>query len=351
MWRSDARYRATVADPTSGAALGALLDDELRYDATTTRGLSNHLPMALLALHRLGATDERLESFASAYRRRLRIVGDTEPIGSFDAWLASRGRTGSYAAARAYFGARIDADGADATLRAHLPQLVDGLGGAAFHGVIRLAYGIESGCDARIAAGLAYLGEVHMPLGPRGLGPTVTDDPIEALAVVASRSELVGGEPMGRIADEMNAVARHGAFDGVIDLLSITSETPAKLTAAATALYAATDDFTALHAVTASHAIHVVGAYVEDTEAMCAFWFQAMAAAYATIGAPRLTNATDAVANRLDAPATWAAIAAAAVGSDDEHVIKLAYSAAALDQVASDPLLPAVAARTVGLVA
>ena len=36
-------------------ALQQLLDDELTSDPTTTRGLTNHLPMALVAKERLGA--------------------------------------------------------------------------------------------------------------------------------------------------------------------------------------------------------------------------------------------------------------------------------------------------------
>ena len=53
-----------------------LLDASGQYDAEFDSGdftgLSNHLPMALAALKRLGADDARLAAFASGYSQRLR---------------------------------------------------------------------------------------------------------------------------------------------------------------------------------------------------------------------------------------------------------------------------------------
>src|SRR6202035_1832842 len=115
--------------------------------------------------------------------------------------------------------------------------------------------------------------------------------------------------------------------------------TPGRLTAVATALYAQTDDFTALHGLTGSHAISVVAPYVEDTEALSAWWFQALAAAYLTIGAPRLVDPSEAVAPWLTAKVTWDDVARSATASDDEHVVKLVYTARVLDARAPAPLV------------
>ena len=53
-----------------------LLDASGQYDAEYDNGgltgLSNHLPMALAALKRLGADDTRLTEFAARYSQRLR---------------------------------------------------------------------------------------------------------------------------------------------------------------------------------------------------------------------------------------------------------------------------------------
>jgi hypothetical protein len=329
--------------------LDELLDEELAYDATTGTRLSNHLPMALVALERLGARDERLTAFAHAYAGRLVPVPDGEPIATFDAWRAARGRRDAYGPARAYFKARLAEHGLDTVVRRHVAHLVDGLSGAAFHGIIRLAYALESASDARVAAGLAYLTQVHQPLGERGHAGAITDDPAVALGRVGALHALRAASSTGNIGERMRAVARHEAFRGVVDWLAVTDATPARLVATATDLYAKTDDFTALHGLTGSHAIGVVAPYVEDRAALSAWWFQSLAAAYLTIGAPGLADPAEAVAPWLAAPADWDAIADSATASDDEHVIKLVYTARTLDATSEDPLLRAVAARQAGV--
>ena len=118
---------------------------------------------------------------------------------------------------------------------------------------------------------------------------------------------------------------------------------------AAVALYAATDDFTALHGVTASHAIAIVSPFVEDTEALSSWWFQALAAAYVTIGAPGLDDPAAPVRPWLEDPAPWDEGVRAGTLSDDEHVVKLVYSARALHEHAANPLLLAAAARQAGI--
>jgi Questin oxidase-like len=331
--------------------LAELLDDELAYDATTRTRLSSHLPMALVALERLGADDARLAEFAWRYRDRLVEVPDFEPVASFEEWRAARGAAHAYGPVRTYLEGCIADEGRDAVVRRHVVELVDGLSGAAFHGIIRLAYALESASDARVAAGLAYLTQVHQPLGPRGRGEPATDDPVVALDHVAGLDGLRAATAAGTIGQRMRAVASHKEFDGVVDWLAVDDATPKRLTDAAIALYTQTDDFVALHGLTGSHAISIVTPYVEDKDALSSFWFQALAAAYATIGAPRLRDPAASVAAWLEAPSPWEDIARHATQSDDEHVSKLVYSARALDERSPNPLLAAAAARQAGVVA
>ncbi len=329
-------------------ALCELLDDELAFDATTSTRLSNHLPMALVALDRLGADPGRLREFAAGYRARLVPVELDEGIETYAQWHAARGRRGTYGAMRRYFERATSEDGADAVLRRHLPALVDGVGGAAFHGVIRLAYAIEAQSPKRIAAGLAYTSAVHQPLGERGHAAARTDDPVEALGHLAALRDLATAAVSGNIGERMRSVGAHAQFDGVVDWLDVGPDTPRRLTAAAVALYAATDDFTALHGVTGSHAISMLVPFLDDTDDLVAYWFQALAAAYLTIGAPPLDDPAASVEPWLAAPPSWASVSAAAITSDDEHVVKLVYTARELDARSADPLLLACAARQAG---
>ncbi|HEY8080635.1 MAG TPA: questin oxidase family protein [Acidimicrobiales bacterium] len=344
------RYPELVGPPdaSDAAALSELLDAELAFDATTSTRLSNHLPMALVALHRLGASDDRLAEFASGYRGRLAPVPAGEPVGDFDEWRAARGRRGAYGSMRGYFDRAIERDGVDSVVRRHVAHLADGLSGAAFHGIIRLAYSLESESDARVAAGLAYLSEVYQPLGAKGRSAPWTTDPAAALRRLSDVAVLQRLARTGNIGERMRQVASHPSFAGVVDWLEVTDDTPARLTAAAVALYAATDDFTALHGVTASHAIMIVSRHVDDTAALSSWWFQALAAAYVTIGAPRLTDPVQGLTSWLGTASTWDEIGAAATRSDDEHVVKLVYSARELHAATADPLLLPAAARRVG---
>ena len=344
------RYDPDVTQPPAARPdLALLLDDELRYDATTSTHLSNHLPMALVALHALGADDERLGAFARSYARRLMPIDDDGEVTTFDEWLAARGRRGSYGAVRRYFDAAIDRAGVDGTLRRHLPELAAGVGGGAFHGVIRLAYALEAQSAPRIAAGLAYFTEVYLPLGHRGHGSPWTRDPIVALRQLCDIDALARISTGANIGQRMRLVGSHPTFAGVIDSLAVDEGTPAALTAAAVALYAATDDFTALHGVTGSHAISIIAPYVEDRDTLVAHWFQALAAAYMTIGAPRIRPPEGPLLMLIEDPPDWDAIASSACTSPDEHVIKLVYTARELDRRREDPLLAAVAARQAGL--
>ena len=63
--------------------------------------LANHLPMVLVALHRMGASDERLEAYCHIYREQNGLVPIPRPIGEItrDNWrefLGQREREGDY---------------------------------------------------------------------------------------------------------------------------------------------------------------------------------------------------------------------------------------------------------------
>jgi len=102
-------------------------------------------------------------------------------------------------------------------------------------------------------------------------------------------------------------------------------------------LYVSTDDFTALHGVTGSEAISSIRPWIDDDELLSRFAFQALTAAYLSIGAPPLWSR-----DRLDQfdgfnesdPLEVASIAAF---NNDEHVSKLVYTARRLWEKTNDP--------------
>jgi len=336
-----------MADVTSAVVLDELLNEELGFDATTNRGLTNHLPMALVAKAGLGAPPEELMRFADRYRRRLVASSEVRERLTRDTWTRALGVTAAYADLTHYFDEAIDRDGVEVTLRRHLDFLVDGISAAAFHGVIRLAYALDAASPPRISAGLAYWAANAVPLAPLGDVPPISDDPLALLQQLAAVREWRAPAEARTIFEEMQWVASHDDFRNATPLLAVDHSTPKRLADAALALYATTDDFTALHGVTGMEAIARVRPYAEDVERFDRASFQALAAAYLTIGAPPIWSG-----DRLEEMASTTSMDPIAVRSraslsDDEHVAKLVFTASRLYDTSHNSLYRAVAERAV----
>jgi len=325
--------------------LQELLDEELGSDPTTVRGLTNHLPMALVAKEGLGADAHELIRFAAAYSKKITALEEPSVRLSQRTWKSAIGNRAAAADLRDYFIRQVTDLGPEASLRAHLPDLIAGVGGGAFHGVIRLAYAIEVSSPSRIAAGLAYLAEVGSPLRRLVPGDVTTGDPAKILTDLSRSPDPPRPTRLKDIDEEMRFVAQNDLFDAAVSSLEITDGTLPELAAAALHLYASTDDFTALHGVTGMEAITFIRPWVDDGGLLSRFAFQALAAAYLSIGAPPLWTRDQldefAGSNGSD-PNEVTSIGAL---SNDEHVSKLVYTARRSWEKTSDPLYLAVAAR------
>ena len=150
----EAALRAAVDGP--GRSPANRLRDGARHAPEYEGGLSNHLPMALVALHRLGADVKQLSAWNESYARRLQPAPalDTWPPG--DPWPDRLGQADTWPLYRSLFQQWVDYEGARETLAQTLPVLMPGCGAAAFHGPIRVAYAARSGhqvCWSRALSG------------------------------------------------------------------------------------------------------------------------------------------------------------------------------------------------------
>ena len=301
--------------------------------------------MALVAKEGLGADADELIRFAAAYATRITTLDEPSKRLDENNWRSAIGNYEAAADLRNYFVRQVGEAGTDETLKKHLPVLMAGFGGAAFHGVIRLAYAIEVSSASRVAAGLAYLAEVGSPLRALVPGATGVLDPMAILAALSKSPDLSGRPESKSIDEAMRNVANSDLFDAAVASLEVTEHTDQDLARAALHLYASTDDFTALHGVTGVEAINSIRPWIDDNELLSRFAFQALGAAYLSIGAPPLwsrdqldefvgTNGTD--------PRE---VTSSAAFSTDEHVSKLVYTARRSWAKTNDPLYLAVAAR------
>ena len=330
-------------------ALHALLNQELGFEATTGRGLTNHLPMALVAKAGLGAPDEELYRFAADYRDQLVPCSPPSSTLTRRNWQKSIGQSGSFDNFRDYFERQIDQHGIETTVREHLDDLVPGIHGAGFHGAIRLAYALEVASPSRVAAGIAYLAETAVSLGEIPAATHATDDPAVVLDAMAASGQFTSLPSLRRISDEMQQAVRVPQFFGLLVRCAITDTTADLLRLTALRLFASSGDFTSLHAVTGMEALSTLRPFAHDTRAFDASCLIGVAAAYATVGAPRLASRDyldELVATNVCGVSE---ISRAGAMSDDEHVAKLVYSSLRLYSDTRDDLYLAVAARKVGL--
>lgn len=262
-------------------------------------GLSDHLPMALLAMHGLGAPRSEIEARHARYAQRLDPPGPVLAPAPADP-AAAIGDLDSYGALIAFFDAEIDGRGVDGALARHLPGLMSGWVRHAFHPAIRLAYGIRFNLASEVAAGLAYLA---------GSGP---DPRLEAAARNPGQSDRFSFRKLaaaeGRMFEHRYAAAlASGRLDGAA---TVVSDNRRRVAEEALGVFASTGDFFALHMVTGCHAFlgcaDAIG--LEDDGLMNA----GLLAANQAAGAPPYEAGAE------PGPAAV----------DDEHDVKLAFTCA-----------------------
>jgi len=307
--------------------------------------------MAALALDWMGAEDDRIADFAAHYRDRwsLQPLPPSTRRLTFEQWRRALGDPGCEARAVAYFADGLARSGRAATLRAHLPELMRGVGASAFHALIRTAYALEARDGAELACALGYWTMSWFDLGPtEPAGETMR--PLEVFETFGAAFRPTAKLPPGLIVHRMAAVVAHPSFDAFAARYSPTPGALAELAAAAVVLFAATSDFTALHAMTATHALRIVLPWTDDPGSALAHHWRALLAAYGSMGAPRPPSEDEIARLRGAAMPSWAALRAAALASNDDHVIKSTYTAWREDEAYPDPLYALAAGRYAGLI-
>jgi hypothetical protein len=297
--------------------------------------LANHLPMALVALDRLGAGAAILESFADRYAQRL--LPSPKACSALDPhdYLGSAGDFPRFVV---FFGQRIAESGADAVLHDWVPVLIPGLAASAFHAMIRLAYAIEAGIDQEIAHALGFWASEYATL-PLSL------DPAEGtLAEIGAglRAKVAGHvfKP-GIIIDKMLEIAWHPALAGPVVQ---PEHAPGLREVAQYGLdaYACHEDFTLLHVVTGCHAFRIVQRYANDKALALRYLWQAALAAHLTVAQPARGTGASRLEDWEIAPDVLARLA---LDASDDHAIKLCYSALCEYREYGDPRYLQVAAR------
>jgi hypothetical protein len=294
--------------------LDQLLDAGARFDAEYGDGLTNHLPMALVALHRLGASQERLATFADRYAQRLAPAPAATAWRAGDAWVERLGDHDAWPAYRSLFAQRLADDGNSKVLRQVIPVLMRGCGAAAFHGLIRTAYAVQAGHTGELADALAYWACHHMVLGAAPDGQE--KDP--RVLLLALKSAFNGwSSDKALIFERMGEAGSVPAFASITARLRVNEDTLPALARHAAQLYGRSGNFTALHLVTSAHALRVLLQFTAKPLPAVGHYWCAFAAGFIASGLqPRQAVETK----------DWDALVAAALASSDDHLIKIVDS-------------------------
>lgn len=270
--------------------------------------LSDHLPMMLLAMHGLGLNRKTLEARHARYVGRLTPAGKAAEADITDLTTAL-GRRESYRALVRYFDEEINRVGLNATVADHLPTLISGWVRHAFHGTIRLAYGLRFGLESEVSAGLAYLGSA----GPDERLATIGRNATPAAHFAWPPSIDITSRRFDAQYEEVMRANTFAVHTHVLD------DNKRRVAEDVLGVFNHTQNFFALHMVTGTHALCICADAVElDLNGLMN---AGLAAAYLAIGAPNFV--ADAGPKRLN--------------MDYAHEVKVAFSCAdQADRFSSD---------------
>ena len=295
--------------------LNRLLDEGATLSPEYGEGLSSHLPMALTALSRLGADARRLRAFAAHYTEAKALQPVPPPVAwpSGDAWQGRFGDIAAWPAYRGLFRVWIAHEGIGDMLVQVLPALMRGCGGVAFHGLLRTTYALQARHADELADALAYWAARWMDLGTPAPGGRVADPAAVLRGLALPRSK----EPL--IAQRMLTASKRRAFAPAADALRIDAKTLPRIARLAARLYARSGDFTILHVATSAQALYELMDWLApaDVEPAVACYWRAVVAGVAASGIDFATL------GRAPTPRPWDELVAAALTSEDDHLIKL----------------------------
>jgi hypothetical protein len=322
------------------SSLHRLLDQSQQFSPEYGGQLSNHLPMALHALHALGANEARLQSFFNAYatshlaNRATPAIADSPEAdragGESLDWQACFGQLAAFNALRRHFSGILSRQGRDAVLREVLPELLPGLAAAAFHGAIRTAHAVESEHEVELASALAYWTCRWQPLP----APLTDGTPVPMLGLDAWAKRLRheartwrGDAPLIFLRMQQASATPSLASLAVALAPAISGrDRLAELASLALTLYLESRSFTVLHMITGLRALRVLSTWVDlDAAPVQPLLARVFVAAFMASGAQR-QDLSLVIAAALRQRASWQALAAAAVQADDEHEIKLVHA-------------------------
>ena len=301
------------------------------FSAEYASGRANHLPMALDALARMGASPQRLESFAGTYLR----THELEPAGAGELEV------------RARYAERLARRGRKRAVAEALDELVDAPASSFFHALIRTAYALGREDDDELAAALAFWHRSAQRLGP----PPATDGRAAGDIGETLRALRTVVEPEERgtlLMDRIVAIANLPGFAAIVQGRPTLDEL-GRFEWPIALLFGQTRSFTLVHVLTALHAWRALAPHAGEAAGRTEQLWVGLCATYVAAGAPPALPALR-EERRMSAARLpdWDEIVRYARASDDDHVVKAVY-ALWTHPASDDPVFRWAASRYAGV--
>lgn len=295
----------------------SLIEEGYGFSVNHGNNLTNHLPMALVALDRMNAGEENLQNFSDNYIKKLEPLPkntDFRKIASIEDHLGDQSYFLPYLN---FFKNEISSKGVGLVVRESIPLLIRSPSSCAFHCLIRTSYAISSGLTHELAIALAYWASEFTTFKTKLKSNKVeVTDELENLALKFQSFSFTPGNISTRMNEVDNLLSESGYY------ITFPEYSLASIAEVALNLYAHTENFTLLHGVTATHAFRTLLPYIDNKNLALQYLWQGLVLAFLSTGLPLPTSPL--IHKKLQI--TWEEIFEKAVKSTDAHTIKLVYT-------------------------
>lgn len=297
-----------------------LIDDTSKFSHLYGDRLANHLPMSLVALDAMGATESQIRWFTEFYQKRLEIR-DTKVTKSVSHISDILWKSDSFEGAVSFFLQKIHHSNIHTVLTEYIDLLTPGISASAFHALIRLSYGIEIQSPNEVAIWLAYLTTKYQFVGePSSSSHDTPEDCMSRTHAIVWKIEI---DRSGIIADYIYQVSHSALFHPFLTVSAdISIDSIADITL--NAYLASHNNFTLLHGVTATHALRSILPFSWNRQRMLEYFWIAFVAAYMTTGERYAAYAPRQI--MIDGDEYFDIQKKLACESLDDHTIKLTYT-------------------------
>jgi hypothetical protein len=351
---------AAPQSPQDGArqALDALLQQHRnRVVALDGRigGTLAHVPLALMAMYRIGASPEQMQRFFGDRTFPAPSPGQETAL-TVEDWRRHL-RTGvSYARWFAFFDSWLEQAPFDTVLAAALPTLIEGGVSAFDHTLIHMGYAIDHGERHELAQALASWASTRGADQQVDLAPDAVEPDALLAAIVECTRDLQlspRGGNSGPIQWRLDQVQRQEEYSRQLKPVRIPAVDPLKKFAEIILdLFCETHEFTMLHALTTCQALRLLLPYVSEPKKTLSAYWHSVCASYVTV---RRMPQFEAAKQRVPSgEAAWTEILPKAPAGDATiqesqyvHRVKLVFSCQQESKHYGRDLYRAVAAREV----